>query len=51
MGKVERIYMHQRGQTVSCSEGFLKELTREEIKKCVGKLENRKAAGADQKVN
>ena len=32
----------------SSSEGLQRELTREEVKKCVAKLNNRKTAGADQ---
>ena len=35
----------------SGSEGLQGEFTREEVNKCVAKLENRKAAGADQIVN
>ena len=35
----------------SGSEGLQREFTREEVKKCVAKLNNRKAAGADQIVN
>ena len=35
----------------SGSEGLQREFTKEEIKKCVAKLKNRKAAGADQIVN
>ena len=33
------------------SEGLQREFTREEVRKCVAKLENKKAAGADQIVN
>ncbi|MEP5533686.1 hypothetical protein [Ekhidna sp.] len=35
----------------SDSEGFQREFTREEVNKCVAKLKNRKAAGADQSMN
>ena len=34
----------------SSSEGLQRELTREEVKKCVAKLESRKTAEADQIV-
>ena len=33
------------------SEGLQREFTREEVKKCVAKLKNRKAGGANQIVN
>ena len=35
----------------SGSEGLQREFTREEVKKCVAKLKNRKAGGANQIVN
>ena len=35
----------------SGSEGLQREFTTEEVNKCVAKLKNRKAAGADQMVN
>ena len=43
--------VHASGREDSGSGGIQREFTREEVKKCVAKLKNRKAAGADHIVN
>ena len=43
--------MRQKGKTVRGSDGLQREITTEEVEKCLAKLDRRKAAGADQIVN
>ena len=43
--------MHQKGERQWFRRVTEKEFTREQVKKCVAKLKNRKAEGADQRVN